>query len=48
MEPVVDPSLNQMFVGNMSPFREALESRGLFEVASSASALGRPSLSDLE
>jgi hypothetical protein len=24
MEPIVDPSLNQMFVGNMSPFPEVL------------------------
>jgi hypothetical protein len=28
MEPVVDPSLNKMFVGNMSPFRDRPAANG--------------------
>ena len=48
MEPVIDPALNQKFVGNMSPFPEVLESRDLFEVASSASAPREAEPSDLE
>src|SRR6266852_3959080 len=34
VEPIVDPSFDQMFVGSMSPFREEAAQRGDFQCGS--------------